>query len=321
MYAFNRDNQLRGPLLKEIDPQLLVNAKSVCRISNSYLVLKTDGSILSWGKNGCGVLGLGHKDPVHVPRVIPDLPVIKLLACGDGFCVAVDENGDVWGWGCNDAGQLGWRETRYSYQNQVRPIRIHLPSASPDSRTIVQIACGIEFSAALSQTGQVWIWGSFETDPEDNSIDVPKIVDHLKNIKSISCVNDVGLALDESGTVWTFGYHPQGQIVKPLMKNIAIICCKEPHILVDQDGQVWTCDNDDICRVTQVTTLPKIVDLAVDVNDDHVLALDESGVVWLSDTVTSNGPTRLELPDNEGPYSLKRLEDVRVIKSANSMIS
>lgn len=84
--------------------------KSVASGRFHAIALKTDGTVWAWGHNWYSQLGTLAGEPlwesttpiqVNLPQKAVD------VFCGDAFTFAILENGDVYGWGMNDAGQIG----------------------------------------------------------------------------------------------------------------------------------------------------------------------------------------------------------------------
>ena len=67
--------------------------------------------------------------------------------------VVLDKEGAVWTFGCNDEGSLG--RTVEEEEECFTPGKVELPEK------IVQISAGDSHTAALTETGQVWLWGTF----------------------------------------------------------------------------------------------------------------------------------------------------------------
>lgn len=83
-----------------------------CIISGntSYPVLISDGQFFTWGKNSHGQLGLGKEFPSQAsPQRVRSLEGIPLaqVAAGGAHSFALSLSGAVFGWGMNNAGQLG----------------------------------------------------------------------------------------------------------------------------------------------------------------------------------------------------------------------
>lgn len=82
-------------------------------VAGTYLslVLKTDGTVWSWGANLWGQLGDAvafeteplTKDPVQVKG----LTNVTAISSGFGFNIARQNGGNIWAWGANSEGQLG----------------------------------------------------------------------------------------------------------------------------------------------------------------------------------------------------------------------
>ena len=71
------------------------------------LALRSDGTVLAWGSDTYGQLGLGRPLLSTVPVKVAGLSGIKAIAGGQDHCLAVRQDGTVWAWGANDKGQLG----------------------------------------------------------------------------------------------------------------------------------------------------------------------------------------------------------------------
>jgi alpha-tubulin suppressor-like RCC1 family protein/sugar lactone lactonase YvrE len=94
--------------------------------SNGYAI-GSDGKLYSWGYNGFGALGDGSTTTSDVPVQV-DLPVgvrPKTVAGGDDGAFAIGSDGQLYGWGEDQAGQLG-PNTANSSSEEV-PVSIPLP--------------------------------------------------------------------------------------------------------------------------------------------------------------------------------------------------
>ena len=68
------------------------------------------------------------------------------ISCGDAHNIALVSNGNMYSWGDNSAGQLGISHT---YTDITKPRQISTGTAS---HIISQVACGANFSSAVSST-------------------------------------------------------------------------------------------------------------------------------------------------------------------------
>ncbi|KAI0061151.1 RCC1/BLIP-II [Artomyces pyxidatus] len=82
--------------------------------NNHLLVLTTQGTIYSWGAGEQGQLGRKIMERRKIHGTVPERVVLGargrravVIGAGNLHSFAVDEAGDVWGWGLNSAGQTG----------------------------------------------------------------------------------------------------------------------------------------------------------------------------------------------------------------------
>jgi len=118
------------------------------------MVLAEDGNIYSWGGGKDGQLGHGDKESLRVPQMIQPFaedPIVAVSA-GQGFSAALTEFGRVYTWGCNIEGQLG-----RPGGDETNPGIVH---GLLEEVTVVEMSCGGEHMAGVSETGAVYCWGS-----------------------------------------------------------------------------------------------------------------------------------------------------------------
>lgn len=113
------------------------------------LALKNDGTMWTWGNNTYCQLGQGS-DCTHknVPVQVGTGTDWMMISAGSDYSLAVQSNGNSWGWGRNNRGQCG---TGNSGDNNV-------PTAIPTGN-FVYISAGNEHSMAIAPDGTAWGWG------------------------------------------------------------------------------------------------------------------------------------------------------------------
>jgi hypothetical protein len=109
-------------------------------------------TMVCWGSNTRGELGIGQGAEGELPTPVLRLTNVSSLALAWANTYAVDEDGRAWSWGASDAGVLGESSTDDRYE----PGRITM---LPPVR---QIAAGGRHTCALTRTGDVLCWGSNE---------------------------------------------------------------------------------------------------------------------------------------------------------------
>ncbi|ETV65188.1 hypothetical protein, variant 2 [Aphanomyces astaci] len=98
--------------------------------SRHTLAITSEFTVLSWGWNMYGQLGLGHLDTVRIPTEIPSFLGHKVVQIVCGFrhnFAVVPHSGmtvDVFGWGWNEHGQLGDIELGLDLAVVHRPQRL-----------------------------------------------------------------------------------------------------------------------------------------------------------------------------------------------------
>ncbi|MEE6469821.1 hypothetical protein FKM82_008786 [Ascaphus truei] len=113
------------------------------------------GEVYSCGWGADGQTGLGHYNICSVPtKLSGDLAGVNIsqVATYGDCCLAVSEEGDLFGWGNSEYLQLA----SITDATQVSVPR-HLPF--PHVGTVKQVACGGTGCAALNGDGNVFVWG------------------------------------------------------------------------------------------------------------------------------------------------------------------
>jgi alpha-tubulin suppressor-like RCC1 family protein len=114
------------------------------------LALRSDGTVLAWGSDSYGQLGLGRPLVSASPVKVASLGNVRSIAGGEGHSLAVRQDGTVWAWGENGYGQLGDATT----SDRSSPVQVQgLANAT-------RVCAGGWHSVALRQDGTVWAWGN-----------------------------------------------------------------------------------------------------------------------------------------------------------------
>jgi alpha-tubulin suppressor-like RCC1 family protein len=172
------------------------------------LALKNDGSLLSWGQNASGQLGLNSVLNAQQATAITALAgrSITAISSGHNHSLALRSDGAVYAWGVNESGQLGDGKTK----------NLLLPTQIAALTNIVALAAGAQHSLALRHDGTVWAWGANSAgqlgDATTTARGVPVQVSGLTGVAAIAANGEHSLALRNDGTVWAWGHNGVGQL-------------------------------------------------------------------------------------------------------------
>jgi alpha-tubulin suppressor-like RCC1 family protein len=217
----------------------------------SNYALLSNHTVMAWGENGNGQLGIGETGPQtechgkrtlcswtpHIvgtpvlnekgepvrneqgePQVTP-LTNVASIAAGEEAAYAVLENGHVMAWGANTSGQLG---------TGAEPLRINftpeqVKTSSGEALSNVEAVSGGQYDAlALLKTGKVDGWGRSggelgEVEGAETCLKEIACIKEARQIKGLENVTDVsageGYSLAVSGKeVYSFGVNEQGTL-------------------------------------------------------------------------------------------------------------
>jgi alpha-tubulin suppressor-like RCC1 family protein len=205
---------------------------NVVAIASSNFALLGDGTVMAWGKNDQGQLGIGTTGPEVCNSAAGDFgcstkprPVVNCSGEKLAGVIAVSGGGEagygvlgdrtVMSWGNNTRGQLGDRSIEEN-SNCAVPVE--------GLSKVLAISGGGVFALALLENGRVMGWGANGsgeiggnssdecTRQPDSCSKTPKEVEGLEEVTAISAGRGYSLALS-SGTVYAFGDNdPWGQL-------------------------------------------------------------------------------------------------------------
>ncbi|EQA53582.1 RCC1 domain-containing protein [Leptospira kmetyi] len=203
----------------------LKNISSIHFTQNSSMAIAKNGKVYTWGTNANGQLGIGNNttDPASASTAGPRLPPIEVPGIGDavmgayGFdhALVLKSNGTLVAFGLNSVGQLGNGATGLTTTTISTT-----PVAVVGLTDVIQVIAGSAHSAALTSSGEVYVWGRSQYGNLGNGAittattaqSTPLKVPGLSGIKQIANGRDHILALKSDGTIYSWGLNASGQL-------------------------------------------------------------------------------------------------------------
>ncbi|KAF4441583.1 hypothetical protein F53441_11987 [Fusarium austroafricanum] len=205
----------------------LKNIKALAAGSNHILALDHKGNVVAWGCGQQNQLGRRIIERNKMSSLIPQgvgLPRGKIakIACGSYHSFAIDKDGQVYGWGLNNFGEIGV-ESNAGEDDAVilRPAKL----TYLDDYNITEIDGGEHHSLACSDKGDLLTWGrvdgyqvGFEFDKlsEENAIYdergsarilfKPTVQPDTKDIVAVAAGTDNNFAIAKDGKVFSWGF-------------------------------------------------------------------------------------------------------------------
>ncbi|WP_437338586.1 RCC1 domain-containing protein [Sorangium sp. So ce394] len=209
-----------SPVEITVSPPAGVNVKAVSAGASHSLALLTDGTVMAWGNNQFGQLGVDSGvTAIPVPTVVGGLVNVKAIAAGGYISMALDIDGKVWVWGNNSYGELG--DNSSDHEPHSKPTMAYIDDVDA-------IAAGQQHCLALKKDGTVWAWGSNSSgelgDETTTDSHIPIQVTALSDISidEIACGSSHSVALGKGVGVYAWGRNEVGQVGNGTEKNVLL---------------------------------------------------------------------------------------------------
>lgn len=216
-------------------------------VSNTLVGLRPNGTLWSWGfASTAGALG----DPTSFGRATAaQIGVVSTWAeakVGNGFGLAIRNDGTLWGWGLNSNGQLG----KGDVSSTTLPVQV------ATGRSWRTVSAGSSFAAGIAVNGTLWTWG-LNTSGQLGLGDttqrlVPVQVGSENNWAKVTCGSGFMVALKSNGELWSWGVAGSGQLgtgnftqqIQPVrvgnLSDWTDVAAGASHVLaLRADGSLW----------------------------------------------------------------------------------
>ncbi len=131
------------------------------------------------------------------------------IAVGGGHYAAVSANGEIYTWGVNRNGQLG-------YETEEPHVPRLVSQSFGKSIKIISVSCGEAHTAALTEDGVLFTWGCPQNGRlgREGKHDRPGKVQSLSTVPilEVSCGGYHTVALTRSGLAYTWGLGAEGRL-------------------------------------------------------------------------------------------------------------
>eukprot|EP00746_Dinoflagellata_sp_MGD_P120747 gnl/MRDRNA2_/MRDRNA2_56153_c0_seq1.p1 gnl/MRDRNA2_/MRDRNA2_56153_c0~~gnl/MRDRNA2_/MRDRNA2_56153_c0_seq1.p1 ORF type:complete len:403 (+),score=78.50 gnl/MRDRNA2_/MRDRNA2_56153_c0_seq1:68-1276(+) len=218
----------RDPHLHPMPVEKLVDlgqAATQVACSNSHTLVLTDsGRLYVTGNGNYGKLAQGpdledsldfvevqyftHSyDSVKEPE---QRMKIKKIDCGRNFSGVLAHTGELWVWGQNDYGQLGFgEEAKYNSESCEKYPRL-MRSLALEGQTVRDFACGENHIVAVMDSGAIYEWGN-RLYWEPQMISLPSRYENaIKGVVKVAAGDRFSAALTADGRLRTWGDRSSG---------------------------------------------------------------------------------------------------------------
>jgi len=184
-----------------------------CHVSAGFrhsLGLRTNGTVWTWGCNGCGRLGdnsnIDRSSPVSVCGGFTDWCQVS---AGNQHNLGVRTNGTAWGWGRNTLSTLGDNSTI----DRSSPV-----SVVGGFTDWCQVSAGHYHSLGVRTNGTAWAWGNQDCGRLGIASSITNICSPVSVVGGFTdwCQVESGrynsLGIRTNGTVWAWGAGGAGRL-------------------------------------------------------------------------------------------------------------
>lgn len=199
---------------KDLKGEYLTGIQKLALGAGHCIALKNDGSLLAWGINFSGQLGIGTDDLRLLKAVsIPGMSSVVSISANESYSMAVKSDGTVWSWGANYHGQLG----DGTLVDKKVPVQVKDQSGRY-IEDVSSVYAGMASSMMLKNDGTVWMSGFIGSDDPNSTsgivLTANKVMKQdgteLSNVSEISGGLVAFSAITSDNELWSWGLNDYG---------------------------------------------------------------------------------------------------------------
>jgi hypothetical protein len=208
------------------------------------LAISDNSELFVWGRGDVNQLGLPHRLLARDEHGLVALKPVKLeafeavvrgAACGEAHTLVLDEIGNIHAFGWADDGQLGFEPDDSSQFWGIRKIPHQFEGH------VVKVAAGLVFSACLTDTGFVFVWGSadkgqFGKEMERDYYSQPVKI-KVSDVVDLVCGESRVICLNGNGDVFGWGLGKAGHFSHDFVQFApgSEVVCNSIKLLAETD--------------------------------------------------------------------------------------
>ena len=226
-------------------PKKILSGNSIATGKQTTLILSEEGKVYGAGNNACGELGIGNTINSSTFVESPYLQNIQDISFAsngsNGYALAFDKDGNLWGWGYNISGNLGLNSN----------VNVNIPTKITFNSKVTAISTSINNTAATSLilledksvrgAGYNTEYQLSTNNTTNSNVFIRTLKasgDDLSHIRSIyaSSYRGTCFARDEDNHLWSWGYGGFGLGDSRDGNNSGATICLENVDLIEYDS-------------------------------------------------------------------------------------